>query len=142
MIPIETSPEIPLPSLTKVPSRARRALLVVAAVGLGLHGLIEMASITLVAAPGFFHQEFAFEELSSQPAALAGVGVVFGLLRLLAAAGIFSNRLWGWVLGVLISTATFAMLTLYLPAGMTDAVFSGLVLACLLVARYSGERIL
>jgi len=141
MIPIEARPETITSQPTALP-RARRALLVISAAGLGLHGLIEMASITLVVAPGFYHQEFAFEELSSQPAALAGIGVVFGLLRLLSAAGILSNRLWGWMLGTLISMATLAMLTLYLPAGMMDAFFSGVVLACLLVARYSGERIL
>jgi len=141
MITIEARPE-PITSQPTTLPRARRVLLVISAAALGLHGLIEMASITLVVAPGFYHQEFAFEELSSQPAALAGIGVVFGLLRLLSAAGILSNRLWGWMLGTLISMATLAMLTLYLPAGMMDAIFSGVVLACLLVARYSGERIL
>jgi len=141
MITIEARPE-PITSQPTTLPRARRVLLAISAAALGLHGLIEMASITLVVAPGFYHQEFAFEELSSQPAALAGIGVVFGLLRLLSAAGILSNRLWGWMLGTLISMATLAMLTLYLPAGMMDAIFSGVVLACLLVARYSGERIL
>jgi hypothetical protein len=141
MTAIEARPET-IASPTTVPSRLARTLLVISAAGLFLHGLIEIAAITLVVAPGFYHQEFAFEELASQPAALAGTGVMFGLLRWLAAAGILTNRLWGWVLGILLSAATLAMLTLYLPAGMTDAIFAGVVLACLLAARYGKERIL
>ena len=47
-------------------------------------------------------QGFVFAELSTNPGAVAGLGVVFGLLRLAAAGGLLANRLWGWMLGVLV----------------------------------------
>ena len=77
----------------------------------------------------------------TQPVALAGVGVILGLLRLLSAAGILTNRLWGWVLGLLVSLVTFSMLTFYLPAGMSDAVLSGLALVGQVLARFGNQKI-
>ncbi len=122
-------------------SRPIRFGLIVGALALGVHGLIEVGSLALILQPAIVLQHFAFDELNGQPAALAGVGVVMGLLRLLAAGGILRNRIWGWGLGVLLSVITFTMLTLYLPAGMADAILSGTALFDLLVGRYGSMRI-
>jgi hypothetical protein len=42
---------------------------------------------------------------------------------------------------MLVSIITFNMLTLYLPAGMVDAILSGIVLVGLLIARFGSVRI-
>jgi len=67
---------------------------------------------------------------------------VSGVLRILATAGLFANRKWGWVLALLLSVITFAMLTFYLPFGVMDAALVGLVIALLLTGRYGNEKIL
>jgi hypothetical protein len=107
-----------------------------------VHGLLEVLPVLMLLSPNVPAPHFSFEGVADAWPATAIVGVVLGLLRLAAAGGILANRLWGWVLGVLLSTVTFAMLTLYLPFGVADAVLAGGALLMLIVARYGNLRIL
>ena len=122
------------------PSRTARRLLILASILLIVHGVIELLSLLWLVQPPTF--TFAFEELGRSFQATMLVGVVSGLLRIAAAAGILADRMWGWALGVLMAAVTFAMLTFYLPAGAADALLAGGALVLLLVGRFQGAAIL
>ena len=116
-----------------------KRFLVPASIFLALHGVIEVLSVIKIFVPvGFL---FAFNELNQSYQATMLVGVVFGLLRISAALGILKNRMWGWILGMVMSIVTLAMLTFYLPAGVLDAVLAGAALVTLLIGRYPEARI-
>lgn len=104
-----------------------------------IHGVIELSGLL-----GFlgFPPAYIFAELNANWPLTIWVGVVTGVLRILATAGLLANRKWGWVLALLLSVITFAMLTFYLPFGVMDAVLAGLVIALLLTGRYGNEKIL
>jgi hypothetical protein len=122
------------------PHRTGRPFLFVASTLLAIHGLIELMSILWAFSPVTI--QFAFGELNQSWQATMIVGVVSGLLRICAVVGILTNRLWGWALGIAMSVITFAMLTLYLPAGASDALLAAGALVLLLVGRYPTARIL
>jgi hypothetical protein len=109
---------------------------------LAVHGVIEVLAVLLVLDPNLPAPEFTFEDLARNWEVTVGVGVVCGLLRLAAAGGVLANRQWGWALGVIMAVVTFAMLTLYLPAGVADGVLAGGALLCLVVGRFGGQPIL
>jgi hypothetical protein len=117
-------------------------LLTAGAVLLILHGIIELLPALMVFAPNTNQiPEFIFEDLAAHWQMTLGFSIVCGLLRLAAAVGILKNLKWGWMLGIILSVITFAVLTLYLPMGIMDAVFSGPVLLLLLIGRYPEAKI-
>jgi hypothetical protein len=120
--------------------RTGRPFLIVASTLLAIHGIIELLSILWLFSPATI--QFAFGELNQSWQATMIVGVISGLLRICAVVGILTNRLWGWALGIAMSIITFAMLTLYLPAGASDAILAGGALVFLLVGRYPTAKIL
>ncbi len=120
--------------------------LIVAGAALVLHGLVELASVLSFRAPPGSRSagmpKFIFQPLQDHLKASMAIGWIFGVLRWVAAAGIFLNLMWGWTLGVLISVVTLAVMTLYLPMGIMDGILSGLTLVSLLVAYFGGKPIL
>jgi hypothetical protein len=120
-------------------SASSRTILFIAVVLLLIHGILELMSIFTF----FFELDvhFTFEELNQSWQAVSIIGILVGLLRVFAAVGILLNRMWAWLLGILISTATFAMLTFYLPAGAMDAILAGGVLLALLIGKYQNQPI-
>jgi hypothetical protein len=121
-------------------SPAARRMLVLASVLILSHGLIEVLSLVWLFLPTSFH--FAFEELNQSWQATMVVGVVMGLMRITAAAGLFMNQMWAWVLGLLLSVITITMLTLYLPAGATDSILAGGALVLLVVGKFHGVTVM
>jgi len=117
-------------------------LLTVAGVVLLIHGLIEIAGLLTILLPVSQPPPFVFQELRQNWQMSTWVGAISGSLRLLASLGIFINRKWGWVLGVLISLITFAMLTFYLPFGVMDAMLAAIVLAGLIISNYADAKIM
>ena len=116
-------------------------LLTVAGVVLLIHGLIEIAGLASLLLPTSQPPPFVFQELRQNWQLVTWIGVISGLLRILASIGIFTNRKWGLVLGVLMSLITFAMLTFYLPFGVMDALLAAIVLAVLVIFDYSDAKI-
>jgi hypothetical protein len=133
------------PPPAPVPSPSPRwpvRLLTAGAVLLILHGAVELLPTLLIIFPAANQMpRFIFDELARNWQMTLGVSVVSGLLRVAAAVGILKNLHWGWMLGIILSVITFAMLTFYLPMGVMDAVLSGAVLIALLVGRYPQARI-
>ncbi len=122
-------------------------LLYVAGVALVIHGLIELAPVLFQnkgnpAQPqGRQMQKFIFEPLQNNMKITTLVGVIFGVVRIIAALGIFLSLMWGWALGVIISVVTFIIMTLYLPWGIMDGILSGITLISLLMGYFGGQRI-
>ena len=114
--------------------------LYVASFFLALHGLIEVIGLIFLKAD-FNTSKFILEQLQNNVEAICLLGVVFGIVRIFSAIGILLNRKWGMVLGILISTVTYAVMTLYLPMGIADGIFSGIVLISLLMTYYGKQPI-
>lgn len=117
-----------------------KRVLAVAGVFLLIHGLVEVLGLLSLLIPLQQHP-FIFEEIKQNWQSAVWVGAISGSLRLLAAGGIFANRKWGWVLGIMMSVITFTMLTFYLPFGVMDALLASVVLALLLISNYGGAKI-
>ena len=117
----------------------------VAGVALIIHGLIEVAPLLFKSAgkspQGKGMQKFIFEPLQNNMKITTLVGGIFGVVRILAAAGIFLSLMWGWALGVIISVVTFIIMTLYLPWGIMDGILSGITLIGLLIGYFGSQRI-
>jgi hypothetical protein len=119
--------------------RAARRYLIFASILIMVHGLIEITAIVSLFVPLSFH--FVFEELNQAWQATVVVGIVSGVLRICAVFGILRNRLWGWVLGLVMCVITFSMLTLYLPAGAADSILAGGALILLLIGKLGSTPI-
>ena len=117
-----------------------KRFLTIAAGLLLVHGLIELMALFAFVSPTN-QPAFIFEELARNWQYAIWVGVISGILRILAAIGIFANRKWGWALGGLVSMTTLVSLTFYLPFGVMDALLSGAVLTLLVVAHYGDTKI-
>jgi hypothetical protein len=119
--------------------------LYVAGAALIIHGLIEIAPLlfkSVGSSPqGQGMQKFIFEPLQNNLKVTTLVGGIFGVVRIIAALGIFLSLMWGWALGVIISIVTFVVLTLYLPWGIMDGILSGIALIGLLIGYFGGQRI-
>lgn len=114
---------------------------------LALHGVIELLPLLglfgpLQAPAPAFMRLFVFQELTRSPQAVAGVSAANGLLRIVAAVGVLSNRQWGWFLAVVMSAVTLGALTFYLPFGLGDAVLTGCALCALVIGRYGTTKIM
>jgi hypothetical protein len=132
----------PPADVTGTPARWPARLLAVAAVLLLLHGIVELLPALILFVPaGDFAPKFIIGDLAANWQMTLGFSVVCGLLRLAAGAGILRKMLWGWLLGIILSVITLAVLTWYLPMGVMDAVFSGPVLFLLLIGRYPEAKI-
>ncbi len=113
---------------------------------LALHGVIELLPLLGLFGPlrdpaPAFMRLFVFQELTRNPQAVAGVSAANGVLRLVASAGVLSNRQWGWFLAVVMSAVTLGALTFYLPFGLGDALLTGCVLCALVIGRYGTTKI-
>jgi len=126
-----------------------KAVLIMAAMVLTLHGLMELAPLSFLFRSKSNSQDtgkgiprFIFEPLQNNMRLTMTLGVIFGFLRVIAAIGIVTNFMWAWVLGVFISGVTLTIMTFYLPMGIVDGVLSGLALISLLMAYWSNQPIL
>lgn len=104
-----------------------------------IHGVIEllgMLSLFTGQAPPFI-----FQEIRESWRQAIFIGVISGVIRIVAATGIFKLMKWGVVLGLIMSAITLSALTLYLPFGIMDELLAGIVLVLLVRAYWGTERI-
>lgn len=64
------------------------------------------------------------------------MGAIYGVLRVIAAIGIFKNRMWGLVLAIILCCITLALMMFLLPAGIMDGVLSGATLVLILIQYF------
>ena len=67
------------------------------------------------------------------------MGMLYGIVRVIGAVGLWKNRMWGLVLSILNCIITMILMMFMLPAGMMDG-----VLACssliLILTQYFGDK--
>ena len=67
------------------------------------------------------------------------MGMLYGLVRVIGAVGLWKNRMWGLVLSILNCIITMILMMFMLPAGIMDG-----VLACssliLILTQYFGDK--
>lgn len=67
------------------------------------------------------------------------MGMLYGIVRVIGAVGLWKNRLWGLVLSILNCIITMILMMFMLPAGIMDG-----VLACssliLILTQYFGDK--
>ncbi len=126
-----------------------KVILIIAAILLILHGLMELAPLPFLFRSksgsrntGKGIPKFIFEPLQNNMRLTMTLGIIFGFLRVIAAIGMVTNFMWAWVLGVVISGVTLTIMTFYLPMGIVDGVLSGLTLISLLMAYWGSQPIL
>jgi hypothetical protein len=121
--------------------------LVVAAIALILHGVIEVSPILFqrrlsgAGSKSWQGPEFIFKPLQANLKVTTAVGYIFGAVRIIAAVAILFNLLWGWWLGIIISVVTYVILTIFLPMGIFDGIFSGIALVGLLIGYFGSQVI-
>lgn len=67
------------------------------------------------------------------------MGMLYGIVRVIGAVGLWKNRMWGLVLSIINCVITMALMMFMLPAGIMDG-----ILACsawiLILTQYFGNK--
>lgn len=67
------------------------------------------------------------------------IGLIYGIVRVIGAVGLWKNRMWGLVLSIINCVITMALMIFMLPAGIMDG-----ILACsaliLILTQYFGDK--
>ncbi|MGN0476885.1 MAG: DUF2127 domain-containing protein [Ruminococcus sp.] len=67
------------------------------------------------------------------------MGMLYGIVRVIGAIGLWKNRMWGLALSIINCVVTMALMMFMLPAGIMDG-----ILACsaliLILSQYFGNR--
>ena len=69
------------------------------------------------------------------------MGMLYGIVRVIGAIGLWKNRMWGLALSIINCVVTMTLMMFMLPAGIMDG-----ILACsaliLILTQYFGDRII
>lgn len=66
-------------------------------------------------------------------------GLIYGVVRVIGAVGLWKNRMWGLILSVINCVITMALMIFMLPAGIMDGILACSALILILV-QYFGNR--
>lgn len=110
-----------------------------AGIVLVIHGIIELLGILSMVTGQAPH--FIFREIEENWQQALFIGIISGVIRIVAAISIFKRMKWGVILGLVMSAITLSSLTLYLPFGMADELLAGIVLVLLVMAYWGKEKI-
>lgn len=66
-------------------------------------------------------------------------GLLYGVIRVAGAVGLWKNRMWGLSLSLINCVITLALMIFMLPAGIMDGIFAGSALVLILM-QYFGDR--
>ena len=67
------------------------------------------------------------------------MGVIYGIVRIIGAVGLWKNRVWGLVLSIINCVVTMILMMFMLPAGILDGILACSALVLILV-QYFGDR--
>lgn len=67
------------------------------------------------------------------------MGAIYGVVRVIGAAGLLKNKMWGLALSVINCIVTMALMMFLLPAGIMDGIFACTALI-LIVTQYFGDK--
>ncbi len=122
--------------------REGKKLLKTAAVLFILHGLGEMMALAALFLPGaeLFMADFAGQEFASKLGYNAIMGVLCGIARLIAAAGLLKGMKWAVAYGIILAALTLNNSVNIVPFGIVDFIFALPVLLILLSAWFGREK--
>lgn len=69
------------------------------------------------------------------------IGGVFGALRVVGAAGLLKDRMWGLALSFTNCVITLLLMMFLLPVGILDGMFAGIAMVLMLMDYFGNERI-
>ena len=67
------------------------------------------------------------------------MGIIFGIIRVTGAVGLWKNKMWGLVLSVINCVVTMVLMIFMLPAGIIDGILSCSALVLILL-QYFGDK--
>ncbi len=67
------------------------------------------------------------------------IGLIYGVVRVIGAIGLWKNRMWGFALSIINCVITMALMIFMLPAGVMDGILASSALILILV-QYFGNR--
>lgn len=69
------------------------------------------------------------------------MSLIFGIVRLIGAVGLWKNRMWGLALSLINCVVTMVLMIFMLPAGIMDGILSCAALILMLWAYYGDRKI-
>ncbi len=69
------------------------------------------------------------------------MGAIYGVVRVIGAAGLLKNKMWGLALSVINCIVTMALMMFLLPAGIMDGIFACTALILILTQYFGDKRI-
>lgn len=70
---------------------------------------------------------------------MLAAGLIYGVVRIIGAVGLWKNRIWGLVLSIINCIVTMILMMFMLPAGIMDGMLACSALILILV-QYFGDR--
>ena len=115
-----------------------------AAITLSIHGSLEIVGGLMALLPVSKTKDyiFAMPFLRDNLIMIGVIGIIFGLLRIAAAIGLWRNLLWSWWLAMIICIITLILMIFMVPSGIGDGILAGLATVWLLIARYGKLKII
>jgi len=69
------------------------------------------------------------------------IGLIYGIVRVIGAVGLWKNRMWGLVLSIINCVITMALMMFMLPAGIMDGILACSALILILVQYFGNKKI-
>ncbi|MCI9450080.1 MAG: DUF2127 domain-containing protein [Clostridiales bacterium] len=70
------------------------------------------------------------------------IGMIYGIIRVIGAVGLWKNKLWGLALSVINCVITLALMSFMLPMGIIDGVLAGSALILILIQFFGNKNII
>lgn len=69
------------------------------------------------------------------------MGAIYGTVRIIGAAGLLKNRMWGFALSIINCVITMTLMMFMLPAGILDGIFACSALILMLTQYFGNKKI-
>jgi len=70
------------------------------------------------------------------------VGLIYGIVRIIGAIGLWKNKMWGLALSIINCVITMALMMFMLPAGVMDGILACSALILILVQYFGDKKII
>lgn len=70
------------------------------------------------------------------------MGAIYGVVRVIGAAGLWKNRMWGLVLSIINCVITMILMMFMLPAGVIDGILACSALILILMQYFGNKKII
>ena len=70
------------------------------------------------------------------------MGVIYGIVRIIGAVGLYKNRMWGLVLSVINCIITMGLMMFMLPVGIMDGILATAALILILIQYFGNKKII